>query len=105
MDMKIADIPLLSKHLQEDWAMPTVSFWRDFAAERDLSTTRPYFIGIINGLAKRDICQTEGWGNLAPEEISKQIDRINRWAADNANKTDQQLHWESLQDLVAAGKG
>jgi hypothetical protein len=47
--------------------MLIVGFWRDFHPDRHLSTTRPQFVQIINGLAGKDICKTRGWDKLKPE--------------------------------------
>lgn len=105
LELTLKDIPQLSKYLRDDWLMPTVTFWRDFHPNRNLSSTRPMFASIINGLARRDLCKIDGWDKLNPAEIDKEIERINRWALANAEKTEHQLRWETLEDSVATGRG
>jgi hypothetical protein len=103
LELTLKDVPHLSKHLRDDWYQPTVSFWRDFHPDRHLSSTRPEIAGIINGLAQRDLCNTRGWGELKPEQIDKEIERINRWAKENENKTEIELSWEELEERIAEG--
>jgi hypothetical protein len=103
--LTLKDVPALSKHLRDDWLMPTVTFWRDFSPSRSLSSTRPSFAGIINGLASRDLCKIEGWDKLKPAEINKEVERINNWARANAHKTPIQLEWEVVDEELAAGAG
>jgi hypothetical protein len=103
LELTLKDVPYLSKHLRDNWYQPTVSFWRDFHPDRHLSTTRPEVAGIINGLAQRDLCQTRGWSESKPEAIDKEIERINKWAKENANKTSIELTWEELEERIAEG--
>jgi hypothetical protein len=105
LNLTLKDVPRLSKYLRQDWLIPTVTFWRDFHPGRDLSSTRPLFAGVINGLATRDICKITDWSKLTPAEIDKEIDRINQWALANADKTEVQLKWDSLEDSLASGRG
>src|SRR5207237_406869 len=46
--------------LRHDWHFLCVSFWRDLSPDRHLGRTRPLFGSIIDGLAKRELCQTQG---------------------------------------------
>jgi hypothetical protein len=103
LELTLKDVPRLSKYLREDWYMLIVGFWRDFHPDRHLSTTRPQFAEIINGLAGKDICKIEGWDKLTPTEIDKEIERINSWAATNTGKSALELDWNALQEAVAAG--
>jgi hypothetical protein len=101
--LTLKDVPHLSKHLREDRYMLIVSFWRDFHPDRNLSSTRPAIADIINSLAHRDICQITRWKEMGGKEIDKEIERINRWAKENAEKTPDQLEREALKDEVAGG--
>jgi hypothetical protein len=103
LELTLKDVPYLSKHLRDNWYQPTVSFWRDFHPDRHLSTTRPLIAGIIDGLAQRDLCNIEDWGELKPEEIDKEIARINKWAKENEKKTAIELTWEELEERIAEG--
>jgi hypothetical protein len=103
MALTLKDVPRLSKYLRDDWYMPTVSFWRDFAPDRHLASTRPQIAEIINGLAGKDVCKVDGWDRLTPAEVDREIERINRWAAANAGKSEVQLQWEALEEALAAG--
>src|SRR5262249_39448479 len=103
LELTLKDVPQLSKHLREDRYMLIVSFWRDFHPDRNLSSTRPDIASIINGLAHRDICQIARWKEMGGKEIDEEIERINRWAKENAEKTPDQLEREALKDEVADG--
>jgi len=104
LDLTIADIPHLAPFLRDDWHILCVSFWRDFSPDRHLATTRPLFGEVINDLAKRDLCQTDSLAKMTEAEIDKHIAGIIRWTKDNANKSEQQLLWETLEENVKAGK-
>ena len=103
LELTLKDVPQLSRRLRDDWYMPIVSFWRDFHPDRSLASTRPEFAQIINSLAGKDVCKIEGWDGLKPEEIDKEIERIDRWAKENAGKTKVELEWEALHETVDAG--
>jgi hypothetical protein len=105
MELTIKDVPQLSKFLRDDWFMLIVSFVREFHTDRGLSSTRPEFARIINGLACKDLCKIDGWDKLSPAQIDKEIERISRWAKENAHKTPVQLEWEALEDVLASGGG
>jgi hypothetical protein len=105
LGLTLKDVPQLSKFLRDDWLMPTVTFWRDFHPNRHLGSTRPHFASMINGLARHNVCKVDEWNGITPAEIDKEIDRINRWARDHANKTEGELDWEALNDEVASGTG
>ena len=64
LELTLKDVPLLSKFLRDDWYMLIVSFWRDFHPDRNLSGTRSQFAEIINGLAHKNICKADNWGQL-----------------------------------------
>jgi hypothetical protein len=104
LGLTLKDVPQLTKYLRDDWLIPTVTFWRDFAANRNVGSTRPMFASLINSIAAREICKIHDWDRLKAEEINQKIERINRWALANADRTELQLRWESLQDSVAAGR-
>src|SRR5262249_49488579 len=87
MNLTLKDVPQLSKSLREDWFRLIVTFWRDFHPARNLSSTRPQFARIINGLASKDIGKIHEWDKVTPAEIDREIERINRWALANAEKT------------------
>jgi hypothetical protein len=103
MELTLKDVPQLSKHLREDWYVPIVSFWRDFHPDRRLGSTRPMIAEIVDGLARRDICQIQRWGGMGAKAIDEEIERINRWARENADKTPDQLEREALKDAVERG--
>jgi hypothetical protein len=103
LGLTLADVPQLSKYLRDDWFMLIVTFWRDFHPGRSLSSTRPVFARIINDLAHKDLCKPEEWADRTPAGIDKEIERINRWAAQNAGKTDVQLERDALEEAVIAG--
>jgi hypothetical protein len=101
--LTVADIPYLAPFLREDWHLLCVSFWRDFHPGRQLETTRPLMASIIDGLAKRDLCQTYAMTAMTAAEREQHIQTIIRWAKANANKSEQDLLWEALDDAVKAG--
>jgi hypothetical protein len=103
LGLTLKDVPHLSKHLREDRYVLIVSFWRDFHPDRNLGSTRPMIAKIVNDLARRDICQIQHWGGMGPKEIDKEIERINRWAEENAGKTPERLEREALTDAVKGG--
>jgi len=103
MALTLKDVPLLSKYLRDDWFMLVVTDSRNFTPYRKLSSTRPQFAEIINDLAARDVCKVRSWDNLTPAAIGKEIDRINRWALANADKTRTQLEWDALNEALKAG--
>jgi hypothetical protein len=82
--LTLRDVPQLSKYLREDWLMLCVHYWREFHPARTIPTTRSQFVMIINDLAKEKICNLNGWDKLSAAEIDAEIDRINRWAMENA---------------------
>jgi hypothetical protein len=101
--LSLEDVPQLSRYLRDDWLIPTVTFWRDFDSDRDLGSTRPIIASIINDLAKREICNIRGWDKLKPAAIDREIERVSRWALENAKKTERQLRWDNLQDSATSG--
>jgi lysophospholipase L1-like esterase len=104
MHLTVKDVPHLAKHLRDDWLMLCIHYWRDFHPSRTIPTTRHEVASIINEVAKKDICNLKGWDRLAPAEIDRQIERIKRWAQENADKTALQLEWEVLDAMLASGK-
>ena len=70
--------------------------------DRQLSGTRAQFASIINGLAHKDVCRIREWNGLTAAELDARIERINRWAAANAEKTPVQLEWDALEKEIAA---
>jgi hypothetical protein len=101
--LTLKDVPHLSKHLREDRYVLIVSFWRDFSPDRTLGSTRPRIARIINNLARRDLCQIGGWDEMGGKEIDREIDRINRWAKENAGKSPEQIEREALKEAVQGG--
>jgi hypothetical protein len=97
MELTVADIPILAPHLRDDWHLLCVSFWRDFAPDRHLETTRPLFVEIINGLAKKDICSASEIEKMIPAAREKEIERIINWAKKNLKKSDGDLLLEGLE--------
>lgn len=104
MELTLKDVPQLSKYLREDWAIHLVTFRRDFLPDRTLHGTRAQFAKIINALAHKDLCEIGRWEKLTPAQIDREIERINRWAADNAGKSTIELEWNSVEESVAAGE-
>jgi hypothetical protein len=103
LELTAADIPDLVPFLREDWHFLCVSFWRDFSPARSLSTTRPIFADIINGLARRDLSRVEDMSKMTGAEIDKHLESMIRWAEANAGKSEEQLIWENLEEEVRAG--
>lgn len=101
--LTLKDVPHLTRHLREDRYVLIVSFWRDFHPDRSLSSTRPMVAEIINNLAHRDVCQIDRWRGMGVKEIDQEIERINRWAKENAGKTPAQLEREALKEAVKGG--
>ena len=97
VELTIADIPMLAPYLKDDYYELIVSFWRDFAADRYLGTTRGDVGQIIDGLAHADICQMEKFSAMSDAEQDEQIKKIIAWAEANKNKTDEQLVIERVQ--------
>jgi hypothetical protein len=103
MSLTLKDVPQLSNYLWDDWFIPTVTFWRDFHPARELHSTRPIFAHIINKLAGKDLCEIDRWRKLQPAQIDMEIERIARWAKENAEKTPLELEWIGLEELLAKG--
>ena len=103
LELTVADIPPLTPFLRDDWHLLCVSFWRDFSPERRLDTTRPLFASIIENLAKRDLCQIDALSKMNDAEMDKHIKAIIRWAQENANKSEPDLLWETLDEEFKAG--
>jgi hypothetical protein len=103
MELTVKDVPRLSKYLRNDYYMLIVSFGRDFAPGRSLSSTRPLFAEIVNGLAKRDLARIHDMARMADAEIDAHIQKIVKWGNENADKTEQQLLWEALEEDVKVG--
>jgi hypothetical protein len=103
LELTVADIPQLAPFLRDDWHLLSVSFWRDFSPERYLDTTRPLFGSIIDGLAKRNLCQAQAMEAMTDAEKDRHIRAIIRWAETHAGKSEQDLLWEALDDAVKAG--
>jgi hypothetical protein len=95
----------LAPFLRDDWHILAVSFWRDFSAERHLDTTRPLLAGIINNIAKKDICSAHEMAAMKPAELEKEIERIIDWARKNSGKTEGTLLLEGLEAEWRPGKG
>jgi hypothetical protein len=103
LELTVKDIPRLAKYLRDDHYMLIISFGRDFAPGRSLSSTRPQFEEIINGLAKRDLVRVHDMASITDAEIVAHIQNIIKWAKENADKTEPQLLWEALEEDVKAG--
>jgi hypothetical protein len=104
LELTVADIPYLAPFLRDDWHILCVSFWRDFHPDRSLGTTRPLFVAIIDGLAKRDLCQAAAMAKMTDAELDRHIEKISRWAKDNEKKSEPDLLWEALDEKVRAGR-
>jgi len=100
MQLTVADIPTLAQLLRDNWHILCVSFWRDFHPERDLETTRPMFANIINGLAKRDLCNADAMNAMTEAEIDVCLAAIVRWAKENADLNEADLLWDGLSEDV-----
>jgi hypothetical protein len=100
----LKDVPLLSKHLLENWFTFVIEEPESATdPNRDLFTTRPFLAEIINELAHKDLCRIGTWKGLKPAEIDKEIERINGWAAASIGKTEVELEWDALCDELEAG--
>jgi hypothetical protein len=104
MDLKVADIQILAPYLRDDWHLLCVSFWRDFSADRHLDTTRPLLAGIINNIAKKDICSAPEMAAMKPAELEKEIERIIGWARKNSGRAESTLLLEGLEAEWRPGK-
>lgn len=100
MELTVVDIPALASLLRDDWHILCVSFWRDFHPERQLETTRPMFASIINGLAKRDLCNVDPMRGMTDADVETHIASIVRWAKENADKSESDLLWDGLSEDV-----
>jgi hypothetical protein len=103
LELTVKEVPRLSKYLRDDHYMLIVSFDRDFDHDRSLSSTRPLVADIINGLAKRDLARAYEMDRMTIAEIAAHIQRIIQWGNANADKSEQQLLWEALEEDVKAG--
>lgn len=103
MPLSVSEIPLLTPHLRDDWYLLRVRYFCVFNDERHLGSTRPVYAGIINELARKDLCKDWEWKHLTSAEIDKEIERINGWATAHADSTIADIEWEALQEKVANG--
>src|SRR5262249_44214306 len=103
LGLTAADIPALAPHLRNDWYMPTVSYFRDFASYRQLHSLRPLLASIINNLAKRKLVDVEKFAKLTEADRAKEIGHITQWARENANKAVMDLNREAVRDAIKAG--
>jgi hypothetical protein len=103
LGLTVADLPALAAHLREDWFFPTVSFWRDFSADRTLHQTRPLLASLINRIARQPLCRAEKLDAMTEKERDEEIARITRWADANRAKDDTALLLGALEDALKAG--
>jgi len=103
LNLTLRDVPALSRHLRDDWYMPTVEFWRNFHPDRQLLSTRSMVADVINDLAGKDVGRIRRWSESTPAEIDREIERINKWAVDNAGKSRVELDWDALKEELADG--
>jgi hypothetical protein len=103
LELTLADVPQLSKHLRDDWFTLGILYWRAFHPDRTLRSTREELAEIINALAQKDVCKIGEWEGRTPAEIDREIERISRWAKENAHKTPVQLEWDALDEEAASG--
>jgi hypothetical protein len=102
-DLTIKDIPQLTKYLGEDWLIPSVSYFRDFAPGRTLHSTRPIFGELINGLANTNLCQIERWHSFTAAQIDNELERIFAWAKENADKSPAETEWQEVRRILQDG--
>jgi hypothetical protein len=79
MGLTAADVAQLSEHLRDDWYMPSVSYWRDFAPERTVHHTREIVAELIHSAAWCPLCDVRNLDEMTPEEQAREIDRVRGW--------------------------
>jgi len=104
LGLTLADAPRLAPYLKDDWFLLIVSFWRDFHPDRTLESSRPLFAGLIDRLAKRDLCRVETWDKMTDAERDKEIRRIADWAKANAGKSENELLLQAVEEALKDGK-
>jgi hypothetical protein len=98
MELTVSDIPTITPYVKDDWFILAVSFWRDFHPNRTLLRTRPLFCGIINGLAKRDLCNDGKIGQMTDEQFDLFLKAVNDWVQKNKNKSAADLLLDALRE-------
>ncbi|MFT3771104.1 MAG: hypothetical protein QM820_37285 [Minicystis sp.] len=102
MKLTMADVPELAAHLDEDWLMPTVSFWRDFHPHRNVDRTRDALAELIDEIAAQQLVDR---GRLGGAERDQEIERIRRWAAAHGGRSRTELLLGALEDALQAKQG
>jgi hypothetical protein len=100
LNLQVADIPALAVHLQEDWFLPTVTFWRDFSSNRTLHRIRPLLISLINRIARQQLCRAEKLDVMSDMQREEEITRITTWANDNKDKDETALLLGALENAL-----
>jgi hypothetical protein len=104
LGLTVADLPQLADYLREDWFLLSVSFWRDFAADRHLARARALFALLINEVAKQDLCSAERLDGLTDAGREKEIRRIADWARRNAGKGEADLLLQAVEKEWRPGR-
>ena len=92
MKLTVKDIPVLAKHLKDDWLTLCAGYTR-FNHSR---TTRGLLRGIINHLADHNLCATE-FDDLTPKQIDAEVERITKWAKARETLSEVDLQWALYQ--------
>lgn len=104
LELTTADIELLAPYLREDWFVLAVSFWRDFHPNRNLHGTRSLVANLINHLARQELCNAEKLGKMTAAEREKELERIIRFARENAGKSEAELLLAALEAALKTEK-
>lgn len=103
--VRLADVPQVASHLADDWSILALGYGRLIAPSYVLLTTRPLLAKVINGAARKDVCQVDRWSKSSARERRDEIARIVAWAKANENKSEIQLEWQALDEEIVAGAG
>jgi hypothetical protein len=108
--LTVADVPHLARHLKDNWLLVGISQIEPPHAAGLRLTTRRALIGLINDLARNDICRLPNCPELgvdrppSPEKVAKRIDAVTRWARAHAGKGPADLEWYWARKERAKGK-
>lgn len=100
LKLTVKDIPLLTKHLKDDWHVHCAIAGKTIPAPY-IWSTRMWIATIISQIADHDLCgigvahRDIGWYGHPPKEW--EIHRLDQWAKDHADTSETDLQWELLQ--------
>lgn len=100
LQLTLADVPILARHLKDDWSMVMYSYWRDFHPSRTMHYTRNVLADIINSLCHQEIIDPIAMKAMSPQQVDEAIANLTQWAKDHVGKPEADLHVESLERAV-----